>query len=85
VPGGVHVVLRRHDLAGIELEPVHAVARAEHLAHLHGLAHVASQLLGVVEEDLVVDRPLDLEGGEHPLPAVARGRAGGRRGRSRRG
>ena len=69
----VDVVAGGHDLAVFELEPLDAIAVAVDADDLRLLEHLAPEGRGVVEEDLVVDRPVDLEGGPLARPLESRG------------
>ena len=64
---------RLHRLPVVEGERDDPVALADDGAHRAGLAHGAARPRRVVEEDLVVDRAVHLEGGAAALPRVGRG------------
>ena len=73
VAGGVHVMGRGDDLAAFEFQAGDRVALVVDLDDARPLTNLAAEFGGAVQEDLVVDRPLDLERGLRPRPLVARG------------
>ena len=66
-------MVRLDALASVEDEPRHPVPFPLHPDDPRALPHLATEARGPVEQDRVVDRAVDLEGGRLALAAIPRG------------